>query len=51
MAFAEKIERLLSDDALRARMSVAAYAYSKQFTPAAIATEWEGIYTDALSRN
>jgi 1,2-diacylglycerol 3-alpha-glucosyltransferase len=47
--FANKIAALLRDETMRAKMGAAAIEYTKQFSPEKIATEWEKIYTDALS--
>jgi len=47
-ALAEKLLILLTDEALRMRMGAAALQFVKQFSPEAIAREWEGIYLHAL---
>lgn len=47
---AEKITLLLRDHALRATMGAAGIAFSKTFAPEQIATQWEDIYADVISR-
>jgi 1,2-diacylglycerol 3-alpha-glucosyltransferase len=47
--FANKIETLLNDDALRAKMGAAAIEYVKEFDPGKIASEWEALYKNATA--
>ena len=50
-ALAVKIKLLLQDDALRAKMGIAAVEFAKKFSPEKIADEWERIYRQATPRN
>jgi glycosyltransferase involved in cell wall biosynthesis len=47
-AFAARVQELLSDDALRARMGAAASKFVARFAPEAIAADWEAMYANAL---
>jgi len=50
-ALAEKLSLLLSDEALRERIGKSAREFVSQFSPEAIAREWEQIYTEVSNRH
>lgn len=49
-ALAAKIKLLLDDAQLRERMGRAAEVFAAQFSPAAVAVQWEKIYSAAIQR-